>query len=92
MKKIKKPLSILLVFMMIVSLFAVVPISAGAANLTGTVDMSELQVGDIITVDVTITNNNGYELKLPSGKIFCESWDDLPYTDVLDHDVILISY
>ena len=31
MKKIKKPLSILLVFMMIVSLFAVVPISAGAA-------------------------------------------------------------
>ena len=92
MKKIKKPLSILLVFMMIVSLFAVVPISAGAANLTGTVDMSELQVGDIITVDVTITNNNGYELKLPSGKIYCESWDDLPYTDVLDHDVILISY
>ena len=92
MKKIKKPVSILLVFMMIVSLFAIVPISAGAANLTGTVDMSELQVGDIITVDVTITNNNGYELKLPSGKIFCESWDDLPYTDVLDHDVILISY
>ena len=94
MKKIKKPLSILLVFMMIVSLFAVVPISAGAANLTGTVDMSELQVGDIITVDVTITNNNGYKLKLPSGKVYCDSYDDIydNMTDVLDRDVILTSY
>ena len=94
MKKIKKPISILLSVLMVLSLFAVVPISASAANLTGTVDMSELQVGDIITVNVTITNNNGYELKLPSGKVFCESYDviwDYMY-GVSDRDVILTSY
>lgn len=84
MKKIKKPVSILIVFMMIVSVFTILPISANAAVLTGTVDMSELQVGDVIKSDVTITNNNGYSIKLPSGKIFCN--DSM---EILDHDVVL---
>ena len=92
MQKIKKPISILLSVLMVLSVFAVVPFTASAATLTGTVDVSELQVGDIITVDVTITNNNGYKLKLPTGKIYCESLDDSFYMDVLDHDVILTSY
>ena len=84
MKKIKKPVSILIVFMMIVSVFTILPISASAAILTGTVDMSELQVGDVIKSDVTITNNNGYSIKLPSGKIYCD--DSM---EILDHDVVL---
>ena len=84
MKKIKKPVSILIFFMMIVSVFTILPISANAAVLTGTVDMSELQVGDVIKSDVTITNNNGYSIKLPSGKIFCN--DSM---EILDHDVVL---
>ena len=41
MKKIKKPLSILLVFMMIVSLFTIVPLSAGAAKTYETLDLSQ---------------------------------------------------
>lgn len=52
--KIKKPVSILLVFMMIVSLFAIVPISAGAqTHDSGIVWYPNLQVGDIITANVT---------------------------------------
>ena len=87
MKKIKKPVSLLIVFMMIVSVFTILPISASAAVLTGTVDMSELQVGDVIKSDVTITNNNGYSIKLPSGKIFCD--DSM---EILDHDVVLTDF
>ena len=87
MKKIKKPVSLLIVFMMIVSVFTILPISASAAVLTGTVDMSELQVGDVIKPNVTITNNNGYSIKLPSGKIFCD--DSM---EILDHDVVLTDF
>lgn len=48
--KIKKPVSILLVFMMIVSLFTIVPISASAATYdSGDVWYQDLQVGDVIT-------------------------------------------
>lgn len=39
--KIKKPVSILLVFMMIVSLFTIVPLSAGAAKTYETLDLSQ---------------------------------------------------
>ena len=51
--KIKKPVSILHVFMMIVSLFTIVPISASAATYdSGDVWYQDLQVGDVITGNV----------------------------------------
>ena len=54
MQKLKKPVSILLVFMMIVSLFAVVPITASAAAYYGTYELytdatKELKQGDQIS-------------------------------------------
>ena len=49
-KKLKKPVSILLSLIMVFSLFAIVPISAGATTYdSGYVDARNLQVGDIIT-------------------------------------------
>ena len=41
-------------------------------------------LGDVIKPNVTITNDNGYSIKLPSGKIFCD--DSM---EILDHDVVL---
>ena len=69
MKKIKKPLSILLVFMMIVSLFAIVPISAGATTYgSGYVDARNLQVGDIITGSAEYASGfDGYTVVLKGG-------------------------
>ncbi len=50
MKKIRKPVSILLVFMMIVSLFTVVPISAGATDYTEDyVYLEDLVAGDTLS-------------------------------------------
>lgn len=50
MKTIKKPVSILLSLIMVFSMFAIVPISAGATTYdSGDVDVRALQVGDIIT-------------------------------------------
>lgn len=55
-KKIKRPLSIVLVVMMVVSLFTIVPITASAADGTiydsGNVIVDDLSVGDIIKVGV----------------------------------------
>lgn len=49
-KKLKKPVSILLSLIMVFSMFAIVPISAGATTYdSGYVDARNLQVGDIIT-------------------------------------------
>ena len=51
MKKIRKPVSILLVFMMIVSLFTVVPISASAADYVdgSGISLDELAAGDTLS-------------------------------------------
>ncbi len=71
-KFIKKPLSILLAALMIVSLFAVVPISASATTYSGhfKVKASDLAVGDILDngsgVDATITPE-GYTFVLKGG-------------------------
>ena len=52
MQKLKRPVSIILVFMMIVSLFTVVPISASAATITGDTAVDNLSVGDILTEEI----------------------------------------
>ena len=58
--KIKKPVSILLVFMMIVSLFAVVPITASAAEETSTVTWGSLPgAGGMSSGGVTLTLTSG---------------------------------
>ncbi len=44
-------------------------------------------LGDVIKPNVTITNDNGYSIKLPSGKIFCD--DSM---EILDHDVVLTDF
>ena len=65
----------------------------GVKVFAGIVDMSELQVGDAITSGVMITNESGYKLKLPSGKIYCEDYSSSPrYRGILDHDVLLTSF
>ena len=65
-QKLKKP--ILLVFMVIVSVFAIVPISASAAELSGYIEMDQLQVGDIIGADVEHILDDGYTLTLEAGR------------------------
>ena len=58
--KIKKPVSILLVFMMIVSLFTVVPITASAAEETSTVTWNSFPGnGGMSSGGVTLTTTQG---------------------------------
>ena len=68
MKTIKKPVSILLSLIMVFSMFAIVPISAGATTYSsGDVDASNLQVGDIITGSVEYVDFYGYTVVLKGG-------------------------
>ena len=68
MKTIKKPVSILLSLIMVFSMFAIVPISAGATTYdSGDVDASSLQVGDIITGSVEYVDFYGYTVVLKGG-------------------------
>ncbi len=89
MKKIKKPISIVLALMMVVSLFAIVPITASAAKITSTVDISELQPGDVVDSYTSISNNNGYTVKIPSGQ--ARQWGNASGV-LIDHDVELTNY
>ncbi len=50
--KIKRPLSIVLVVMMVVSLFTIVPISASAATITSDTSVDDISVGDILTHEI----------------------------------------
>ena len=50
--KIKRPVSIVLVVMMVVSLFTIVPISASAATITSDTNVNDLSVGDILTSEI----------------------------------------
>ncbi|MBQ6412316.1 MAG: hypothetical protein IJI19_02410, partial [Ruminococcus sp.] len=53
-QKTKRPISILLVLLMIVGMFSVLPISAGATSYdSGSVTFSNLQVGDTVSVGVS---------------------------------------
>ena len=63
-QKLKKPISILLVFMMIVSLFTIVPISAGATDY----DQGAMSLDTLVTGD-TLTASSDNTLHL-----FCENY------------------
>ena len=68
MKTIKKPVSILLSLIMVFSMFAIVPISAGATTYDSDyVDASSLQVGDIITGSVEYVDFYGCTVVLKGG-------------------------
>ena len=68
MKTIKKPVSILLSLIMVFSMFAIVPISAGATTYdSGYVEPSSLQVGDIITGSVEGVYFGNYTVVLKGG-------------------------
>lgn len=69
MKTIKIPVSILLSLIMVFSMFAIVPISAGATTYdSGYVDARNLQVGDIITGSVEyVYGFYGYTVVLKGG-------------------------
>ena len=67
MKTIKKPISILLSVLMVLSVFAVVPFTASAAELTGWVNVRNLSVGDIIgggphAWNIVVINGNPYNV------------------------------
>ena len=67
-RKIRKPISLVLVFMMIVSLLAAAPITASAAVYdSGSVEAKNLQVGDIITGRVGYVDFSGYTVTLKGG-------------------------
>ena len=67
-RKIRKPISLVLVFMMIVSLLAAAPITASAAVYeSGSVSAENLQVGDIITGSVEYAFFDGYTVTLKGG-------------------------
>ena len=69
MQKIKKPISILLSVLMVLSVFAVVPFTASAATYdSDNVNLSELQVGDIITADVSTVGIGGCTVVLKGGR------------------------
>ncbi len=66
-QKIKRPLSILLSIMMVVSLFTIVPISASAATITSDTNVNDLSVGDILTGEIVdIPGFTGYTVTLPA--------------------------
>ena len=68
MKKIKKTISILLSVLMVLSVFAVVPFTASAAELTGWVNVRNLSVGDILGGDVQNLSNYNYTLTLEANR------------------------
>ena len=68
MQKIKKPISILLSVLMVLSVFAVVPFTASAAELAGYVMVQNLSVGDIIGGDVQRLYNSNYTLTLEANR------------------------
>lgn len=88
-KFIKKPLSILLSLLMVLSVLAVVPFTASAAKITSSVDISELQPGDVVDSYTSISNNNGYTVKIPSGQ--ARQWGNASGV-IIDHDVELTNY
>ena len=63
--KIKRPLSIVLVVMMVVSLFTIVPITASADTIRGDTSVEDLIVGDILTSEINeLYNLDSYTLTL----------------------------
>ena len=63
--KIKRPLSIVLVVMMVVSLFTVVPFTASAATITSDTNMDDISVGDILTNEINFIGDfSSYTLTL----------------------------
>ena len=88
MQKIKKPVSILLVFMMIVSLFAIVPFSAGAATTynSGGVHAEDLVAGDVITDNIDGFDPYGYSFVLKAGT-FGAGFNTNMISDVLSDDL-----
>ena len=75
MRKLSKPLSILLSFIMIVSLFTIVPFTAAAEEADAITSWSELQErinnavnGDTITLDADLTAGNEDTFLSFSGK------------------------
>ena len=65
-KKMKRPVSFLLAVVMVVSLFAAVPFTAGATAYGALVYSSDLQVGDTLVNDCFL-ENNGYTIYLKGG-------------------------
>ena len=84
--KIKRPLSIVLVVMMVVSLFTIVPITASAATYydTDIINASNLKAGDVI-----VCSDEGYsvmlddydEITLKAGTYMQEHSDQVADTD-----------
>lgn len=82
-KTFKKSVSILLSLIMIFSVFAIVPISAGAATYyNGNISFSQLNVGDYITAYANVGNNGDISVKLKAG-----TYGDL--LDVYSSDTVL---
>ncbi len=68
MQKTKRPLSFLLAVVMIISLFAVAPFTAGATTYSsGDIEARNLQVGDIITGTAEYADFYGYTIILKGG-------------------------
>ena len=65
MNKLKRPLSIILSIMMVVSLFAVVPFTASARTITSDTNVDDISVGDILTREINdISGFPGYTVTL----------------------------
>ena len=72
-KKMKRPVSFLLAVVMVASLFAAVPFTAGATAYGALVYSSDLQVGDTLVNDCFL-ENNGYTIYLKGGTYSDDSY------------------
>ena len=72
-KRMKRPVSFLLAVVMVVSLFAAVPFTAGATAYGALVYSSDLQVGDTLVYDCFL-EGNGYTIYLKGGTYSDDSY------------------
>ncbi len=72
-KRMKRPVSFLLAAVMVFSLFAAVPFTAGATAYGALVYSSDLQVGDTLVNDCFL-ENNGYTIYLKGGTYSDDSY------------------
>ena len=87
MRKIKRPVSILLVFMMLVSLFTVVPVTAGAATVDELNELTNEYVANALNVS---KNEVDFALQADRRKttisledMYCNDSENLGYEEVI---------
>ncbi|MBR5620086.1 MAG: hypothetical protein IKW76_10155, partial [Clostridia bacterium] len=87
-KKMKRPVSFLLAVVMVASLFAAVPFTAGATAYGALVYSSDLQVGDTLVNDCFL-ENNGYTIYLKGGTYSDDSYSIDGY--IPNEDLLIFS-